>query len=55
MRSLFVVFLYLYTVACFFTAVVVDAMHSRLVWVIVDILLSPVAVVRGFLIMIGVV
>ena len=46
---------YICVIVCFFTAVVVDAMHSRAIWVIVDILISPIAVVRGFLIIIGVV
>lgn len=55
LSSLIAVLLYVFMIVCFFTAIVVDAMHSRAVWVIVDILISPIAVVRGFLIIIGVV
>lgn len=35
-------------------AVVHDAMHSMVAWVIVDVLLSPLGVIRGLLIWIGV-
>ena len=45
---------YALVIGGFFTSVVQDAMHSRLVWVIVDILVSPVGVVRGWLIWLGI-
>lgn len=49
--SLFVV--YVLVLGGFFTSVIHDAMHSLIVWVIVDILVSPVGIVRGWLIWLG--
>lgn len=37
------------------TAVVVDATNSEVAWVIVDLVLPPLGVIRGFLMLIGVI
>ncbi|CUH74582.1 hypothetical protein AXI70_gp07 [Cronobacter phage Dev-CD-23823] len=49
------VLIWLLGLAMWFTAIVQDAIHSKLVWVLVDILVSPIGVVRGLLMWFGVV
>jgi hypothetical protein len=50
-----IVFIYIAGIVALITAIVSDAMHSRIAWVLVDIFVFPIGVVRGFLILFGVI
>ncbi|CCI88386.2 hypothetical protein BN110_016 [Yersinia phage phiR8-01] len=49
------VIIWLICFAAWLTAVIGDAVSSNIAWVLVDIFLSPVGVVRGLLMWVGVV